>query len=150
MSKVILTNEVSGLGSAGDVVEVKNGYARNYLLPRGFAVIWSKGGEKQVASIKAARDARAMATVEEAQTLKDRLQENPIKLTVKAGVGGRLFGAVKTGDVAAAVAAAGLGEIDKRKVAFFSPIRTTGNYEATVKLHSDLTATLKLQVVAKK
>jgi len=150
MSKVILTNEVSGLGSAGDVVEVKNGYARNYLLPRGFAVLWSKGGEKQVASIKAARDARAMATVEEAQTLKDRLQENPIKLTVKAGVGGRLFGAVKTGDVAAAVAAAGLGEIDKRKVAFFAPIRTTGNYEATVKLHSDLTATLKLQVVAKK
>ncbi|MEI7420318.1 MAG: bL9 family ribosomal protein, partial [Actinomycetes bacterium] len=59
MSKVILTNEVSGLGSAGDVVEVKNGYARNYLLPRGFAVLWSKGGEKQVASIKAARDARA-------------------------------------------------------------------------------------------
>ena len=150
MSKVILTNEVSGLGSAGDVVEVKNGYARNYLLPRGFAVLWSKGGEKQVASIKAARDARALATVEEAQALKDRLQANPIKLTVKAGVGGRLFGAVKTGDVAIAVAAAGLGEIDKRKVAFFTPIRTTGNFEATVKLHSDLTATLKLQVVAKK
>jgi len=82
--------------------------------------------------------------------LKDRLQANPIRLAVKAGVGGRLFGAVKTGDVAAAVAAAGLGEIDKRKVAFFSPIRSTGNYEATVKLHSDLTATLKLQVVAKK
>ena len=150
MSKIILTNEVSGLGSAGDVVEVKNGYARNYLLPRGFAMLWTKGGEKQVAQIKAARDARALATVEEAQTLKDRLQANPIKLVVKAGVGGRLFGAVKTGDVAAAVAAAGLGEIDKRKVAFFSPIRTTGNYEATVKLHSDLTATLKLQVVAKK
>jgi large subunit ribosomal protein L9 len=150
MSKVILTNEVSGLGSAGDVVEVKNGYARNYLLPRGFAVLWSKGGEKQVAQIKAARVARALATVEEAQDLKDRLQANPIRLAVKAGVGGRLFGAVKTGDVAAAVAAAGLGEIDKRKVAFFSPIRSTGNYEATVKLHSDLTATLKLQVVAKK
>ena len=134
----------------GDVVEVKNGYARNYLLPRGFAVLWSKGGEKQVAQIKAAREARALATVEEAQDLKDRLQANPIRLAVKAGVGGRLFGAVKTGDVAAAVAAAGLGEIDKRKVAFFSPIRSTGNYEATVKLHSDLTATLKLQVVAKK
>jgi large subunit ribosomal protein L9 len=150
MSKVILTNEVSGLGSAGDVVEVKNGYARNYLLPRGFAVLWTRGGEKQVAQIKAAREARALATVEEAQALKDRLQANPIKLEVKAGVGGRLFGAVKTADVAAAVAAAGLGEIDKRKVAFFSPIRSTGNYEATVKLHSDLVATLKLQVVAKK
>jgi large subunit ribosomal protein L9 len=150
MSKIILTNEVSGLGSAGDVVEVKNGYARNYLLPRGFAVMWSKGGEKQVAQIKAAREARALATVEEAQAFKDALQGTTIRLAVKAGVGGRLFGAVKTGDVAAAVAAAGLGEIDKRKVAFFSPIRTTGNYEATVKLHSDLTATLKLEVVAKK
>jgi large subunit ribosomal protein L9 len=61
MSKIILTNEVSGLGSAGDVVEVKNGYARNYLLPRGFAVIWSKGGERQVSSIRAARDARQLA-----------------------------------------------------------------------------------------
>ena len=150
MSKVILTNEVSGLGSAGDVVDVKDGYARNYLLPRGFAVLWTKGGEKQVAQIKAAREARALATIEEAQTLKARLQENPIKLAVKAGVGGRLFGAVKTADVAAAVAAAGLGEIDKRKVAFFAPIRAVGNYEATVKLHSDLVATLKLQVVAKK
>ncbi len=150
MSKVILTNEVSGLGSAGDVVEVKNGYARNYLLPRGFAVLWTKGGEKQVVQIKAAREARALATIEEAQAMKARLQENPIKLAVKAGVGGRLFGAVKTADVAAAVAAAGLGEIDKRKVAFFAPIRSTGNFEATVKLHSDLVATLKLQVVAKK
>ncbi|NBR54795.1 MAG: 50S ribosomal protein L9 [Micrococcales bacterium] len=150
MSKVILTNEVSGLGSAGDVVEVKNGYARNYLLPRGFAVLWTKGGEKQVTQIKAAREARALATIEEAQAMRDRLQANPIKLSVKAGVGGRLFGAVKTADVAAAVAAAGLGEIDKRKVAFFTPIRSTGNFEATVKLHSDLTATLKLQVVAKK
>ena len=150
MSKIILTNEVSGLGSAGDVVEVKNGYARNYLLPRGFAVMWSKGGEKQVAQIKAGRDARALATAEEAQAFKDSLQATTIRLAVKAGVGGRLFGAVKTGDVAAAVAAAGLGEIDKRKVAFFAPIRTTGTYEATVKLHSDMVATLKLEVVAKK
>ena len=150
MSKIILTNEVSGLGSAGDVVEVKNGYARNYLLPRGFAVMWSKGGEKQVAQIQAGREARALATVEEAQAFKDALQAATIRLAVKAGVGGRLFGAVKTGDVAAAVSAAGLGEIDKRKVAFFAPIRTTGTYEATVKLHSDMVATLKLEVVAKK
>ena len=150
MSKLILTNEVSGLGSAGDVVDVKAGYARNYLIPRGFAVAWSTGGEKQVAQIRAARDARALATVEEAQTLKARIEGATVKVAVKAGVGGRLFGAVKTGDVAAAVAAAGLGEIDKRKVAFFAPIRSTGNFEATVKLHSDLVATLKLQVVAKK
>ena len=137
MSKIILTNEVSGLGSAGDVVEVKNGYARNYLLPRGFAVIWSKGGEKQVSSIRAARDARQLATIEEAQTL-------------KAGVGGRLFGSVKTGDIAAAVAEAGIGSIDKRKVEIPNPIRSVGEYLATVRLHGDMVATIKLKVVAKR
>lgn len=150
MSKLILTNEVSGLGSAGDVVEVKNGYARNYLIPRGFAVIWTKGGEKQVESIKTARDARALASVEEAQELKNKLEEKAIRLAVKAGVGGRLFGAVKTADVVAAAAAAGLGELDKRKVAFVAPIRSTGEHAATVRLHDNIVATLKLQVVNKK
>ena len=150
MSKLILTNEVTGLGSAGDVVEVKNGYARNYLLPRGFAVLWSKGGEKQVDSIKAARSARALATVEEAQTLKARLEEKAVRLVVKAGVGGRLFGAVKTADVVAAVAAAGIGELDKKKVEITSPIRSTGEHTATVRLTSDVVAKITLQVVGKK
>ncbi len=150
MSKLILTNEVSGLGSAGDVVEVKNGYARNYLLPRGFAVLWSKGGEKQVDQIKAARSARALATVEEAQTLKARLEEKAIRLVVKAGVGGRLFGAVKTADIVAAVAAAGVGELDKKKVEITSPIRSTGEHTATVRLTSDVVAKITLQVVGKK
>ena len=150
MSKIILTNEVSGLGSAGDVVEVKNGFARNYLLPRGFAVLWSKGGEKQVESIKAARATRALATVEEANALKAALEGKAVRLTAKAGVGGRLFGSVKTADVAAAVAAAGLGEIDKRKIAFVSPIRTTGEHLATVRLHGDTVATITLQVSGKK
>lgn len=150
MSKIILTNEVSGLGSAGDVVEVKNGFARNYLLPRGFAVLWTKGGEKQVDSIKAARDSRALATVEEANTLKARLEEKAVRLTAKAGVGGRLFGSVKTADVAAAVAAAGLGQIDKRKIAFVSPIRNTGEHLATVRLHGDTIATITLSVSGKK
>lgn len=150
MSKLILTNEVSGLGSAGDVVEVRDGYARNYLIPRGFAVLWSKGGEKQVAQIRNAREARAMASVEDAQALKTKLESATLKITVKAGVGGRLFGAVKTGDVANAVLESGLGEVDKRKIEFFAPIRSVGNYEATVRLHGDLVAKLNLQVVAKK
>jgi large subunit ribosomal protein L9 len=150
MSKLILTNEVTGLGSAGDVVEVKNGYARNYLLPRGFAIVWSKGGEKQVDSIKAARSARALATVEEAQTLKARLEEKAVRLVVKAGVGGRLFGAVKTADVVAAVAAAGMGELDKKKVEITAPIRSTGEHTATVRLTSDVVAKITLQVVGKK
>ena len=150
MSKIILTNEVSGLGSAGDVVEVKNGFARNYLLPRGFAVLWTKGGEKQVDSIKAARATRALATVEEANALKASLEGKSVRLTAKAGVGGRLFGSVKTADVAAAVAAAGLGQIDKRKIAFVSPIRNTGEHLATVRLHGDTVATITLQVSGKK
>jgi large subunit ribosomal protein L9 len=150
MSKLILTNEVSGLGSAGDVVEVKNGYARNYLLPRGFAILWSKGGEKQVASIRAGRDARALATAEEAVAFKTALEAATIKVAIKAGVGGRLFGAVKTADVAKAVAAAGFGEIDKRKVSFVSPIRITGSHQASVRLHGDLSAVINLQVVAAK
>ena len=150
MSKLILTNEVSGLGSAGDVVEVKDGYARNYLLPRGFAVLWSKGGEKQVASIRAGREARALATAEEAVALKTSLEAATIKLAIKAGVGGLLFGAVKTADVVKAVAAAGFGELDKRKVSFTAPIRITGTHQASVRLHGDLSAVITLQVVAAK
>jgi hypothetical protein len=80
MAKLILTNEVAGLGSAGDVIEVKNGYARNYLIPQGFAVAWTRGGEKQVASIRAARDARAIHDHEEAVALKDALEANKVKL----------------------------------------------------------------------
>src|SRR6185312_7900439 len=99
MSKLILTSEVSGLGSAGDVVDVKNGYARNYLIPQNFAVAWTRGAEKQIESIKAARTAREHATLEEAQDLRDRLQATSVKLTVKAGAEGRLFGSVKTADV---------------------------------------------------
>ncbi len=84
MSKLILTNEVSGLGSAGDVVDVKDGYARNYLIPNGLAVAWTKGGEKQVASIRAARNARAIATEDEAKSLKAKLEQAPIKITMRS------------------------------------------------------------------
>ena len=150
MAKLILTNEVAGLGSAGDVIEVKNGYARNYLIPQGFAVAWSRGGEKQVASIRAARDARAIHDHEEAVALKDALEANKVRLTVKAGKEGRLFGAVKPADVADAVQAAGLGELDKRKIHITAPIKTTGEHEATIRLRDDLTAVITLQVVAAK
>ncbi|GAA1466896.1 50S ribosomal protein L9 [Microbacterium thalassium] len=150
MAKLILTNEVAGLGSAGDVVEVKNGYARNYLIPQGFAVAWTRGGEKQVASIRAARDARAIHDHEEAVALKSSLESNTVRLAVKAGSEGRLFGSVKTADVADAVKAAGLGELDKRKIHITSPIKSTGEHEATVRLRDDLTAVITLQVVAAK
>ena len=149
MSKLILTHEVSGLGAPGDVVDVKAGYARNYLIPTGLAVAWSRGGERQVASIKAARAARELATSEEAQQLKQKLEQSPVTLTVKAGSGGRLFGSVKTADVAEAVSAAGLGSIDKRKIELPTAIRSTGTHEATVRLRDDVAATIALNVVAR-
>lgn len=149
MAKVILTNEVTGLGSAGDVIEVKSGYARNYLLPQGFAVSWSRGGEAQVEQIRKARQARELATLEEAQALKAKLESGKIRIEAKAGTGGRLFGSIKPGAIADAVSSAGLGEIDKRKVELPS-IKLTGDYEATVRLHDELSATISLQVVAAK
>lgn len=150
MSKLILTSEVTGLGSAGDVVDVKNGYARNYLIPQGFAVAWSRGGEKQVDQLKAGRQARELATLEEAQTLKAKLEESAVKLTVKAGREGRLFGSVKNADIADAVQAAGLGSIDKRTIELSSPIRGVGQYDATVRLREDVIAALTIDVVAAK
>lgn len=150
MSKLILTNEVTGLGSAGDVVDVKAGYARNYLIPNGLAVAWTKGGEKQVSSIKAARAARVIADEASANALKEALEAKPIRIAMKAGLSGRLFGAVKTADVAEAVKAAGIGEIDKRKVEIATPIRSTGEFLAAVRINHDLVANVKLQVVASK
>ncbi|RLP68586.1 50S ribosomal protein L9 [Mycetocola reblochoni] len=150
MSKLILTHEVDGLGTPGDVVEVKNGYARNYLVPQGFAVVWSRGGQKQVEQIKAARSARALASLEDAQAFKASLEGTAVKLAVKAGNEGRLFGSVKPAQIADAVAEAGLGQIDKRKVQIVNPIKVVGSHEATVRLHEDVLATITLQVVAAK
>jgi large subunit ribosomal protein L9 len=150
MSKLILTQDVTGLGAPGDVVEVKNGYARNYLVPQGLAVMWTRGGEKQIESIKAGRAAREHATIEEAQDLKARLEANPVTLVVKAGAEGRLFGSVKTGDIADAVAAAGLGSIDKRLVELVAPVKMTGQHEAILKLRDGIVATITVKVVAAK
>ena len=87
--KLILTHEVTNLGAPGDIVEVKDGYGRNFLLPRNFAIRWTKGGAKQVESIKAARDAHAIHDLEEAQSIKGNLEASPINVPVRAGVGVR-------------------------------------------------------------
>ncbi|ERG64160.1 50S ribosomal protein L9 [Agrococcus pavilionensis RW1] len=150
MAKLILTNEVSGLGSAGDVVEVKNGFARNYLVPQGLAVAWSRGGEKQVDQIKAARAAREHATIEEAQDLRARLEANVVTLKAKAGSEGRLFGSIQTKDIAEAVEAAGHGSIDKRVIEIPTPIRSVGDHQATARLRDEIVATISLKVVAAK
>lgn len=149
MAKVILTNEVQGLGSAGDVVEVKNGYARNYLVPQGYGLHWTRGGEAQVAQIRAAREARAHASVEDAQALKSKLEAGKIRLIAQTGTGGRLFGSIKPAAVADAIEAAGVGQIDKRKVTL-PTIKTTGEYAATIHLHEGVDATVTLQVISQR
>ena len=144
MAKIILTQEVSGLGAAGDVVTVKDGYARNYLLPRGFALTWTQGGEKQVESIRAARAARAKASLEEAQATAAALAAKSVVVAHKAGADGRLFGTVK----AEAIEAAGIGSVDKRTIHLGSAIKRTGEYKVTVRLHADVVANVVLDVVA--
>ena len=139
MSKLILTQEVSGLGSPGDVVEVKGGYARNFLVPTGRAVAWSRGGEKQIESLKAARLSREAASIEEAR---------PVGLTVRTGQAGRRFGSVSASDVADAIQAAGLGSIDRRSIELVAPIRAVGSFEAMVRLRSDVAAQVTVEVVA--
>src|SRR5680860_1510295 len=93
--KLILTQEVGGLGAPGDVIDVKDGYGRNYLLPRGLATAWTKGGEKQVASIRAARESREISSLEEAQAVKAKLESAPVQLPANAGAAGRLTHAPK-------------------------------------------------------
>ncbi|WP_203337668.1 50S ribosomal protein L9 [Nocardioides limicola] len=146
--KIILTQEVPGLGAPGDVVEVKDGYGRNYLLPRGEAVRWTRGGEKQVESIKAARKARAVRDAEHAVEIKTKLEAGTVQLPVRAGDSGRLFGSVTVADVAAAVSAAVGEQVDKRTVVVGNPIKSLGAHKVGVKLHDEVTATVSLNVVA--
>ena len=146
--KLILTQEVTGLGTPGDVVEVKDGYGRNYLVPRGLAVTWTKGGEKQVAAIRKARQTREIASLDEAKRIRDSLEAKPVRLQVKAGASGRLFGAVTPADVADAIAQAGSTQVDRRKVELTQPIKNLGDYTAHVRLHPDVQARVALKVVS--
>ena len=148
--KLILTQEVSGLGSPGDVVEVKDGYGRNYLVPRGFAIRWTKGGERTVESIKAARSSREVRDLDHAKEIKAKLEGTTVDLPVRAGEGGRLFGAVTVSDIAGAInsAAGEKAAIDKRKIIVGNPIKSLGSHQVTVKVHDDVDATVNLNVVA--
>ncbi|MFE5870670.1 50S ribosomal protein L9 [Streptomyces roseoverticillatus] len=146
--KIILTHEVSGLGTAGDVVDVKDGYARNYLVPRGFAIRWTKGGEQDVAQIRRARKIREIATIEQANEVKGRLEGLKVRLATRSGEAGRLFGSVTQADVAAAIKAAGGPDVDKRRVEVGSPIKTLGAHQVSVRLHADVVAKLGIEVVA--
>ena len=146
--KIILTQEVSGLGTPGDIVEVKDGYGRNYLLPQGFAIPWTKGAEKQVTVDQAGPfgpgDPRPRATPTRSRASSRASRSS---LTARAGDGGRLFGSVTPAEIVDAVKAAGGPALDRRRLELPGHIKSTGAYQVQVKLHPEVTAKFDLNVV---
>ena len=145
--KLILTQEVTGLGSAGDVVEVKDGYGRNYLIPRGFGIRWTRGGEKTIETIKKARDSRAVRDADHASEVKAKLEGTTFQVKVRAGEGGRLFGSVTVAEIAGAIAATAGEDVDKRTIVVTNPIKSLGAHTVSVRLHDDVAAEVNLNVV---
>ncbi|WP_109506999.1 50S ribosomal protein L9 [Nocardioides speluncae] len=145
--KLILTQEVAGLGAAGDVVEVKDGYGRNYLVPRGDAIRWTRGGEKTIESIKKARNSRAVRDHDHAAEIKAKLEAAPVNLSVRAGDSGRLFGSVTVTDIAGALSEASGESVDKRTIVVGNPIKSLGAHQVSVKLHDEVSATVNLNIV---
>ena len=148
--RIILTQEVTGLGTPGDVVEVKDGFGRNYLLPQGFAIPWTKGAEKQITLIKRARSAREIRDLGHANEVRTQLETLKVNLSARAGAGGRLFGSVTPAEVVAAVRSAGGPDLDRRRVELPGHIKSTGSYQVQVKLHPEVTAKFSLNVVGSK
>jgi large subunit ribosomal protein L9 len=144
--KLILTQEVTGLGAPGDVVEVAGGYGRNYLVPRGLAMRWTRGAEKQIDLITRARAVREIKGLDDAKDAAGRLASLEVRLQTRAGGGGRLFGSVSPADIAAAVKAAGGPELDRRRIEIKNPIKTVGAHQVSVRLHPEVTATLDVVV----
>ena len=146
-TKIILQQEVTGLGSAGDIVEVKDGYARNYLIPRGDALRWTRGAEAQAEASKVARAARAVRDEAHAAEVKAKLEASTVNVKVRSGKDGRLYGAITAADIASAVTETTGESIDKRAIALGNPIKSLGAHEVSVKLHDEVSATLSLNVV---
>ena len=146
--KLILTREVAGLGLAGDIVDVADGYGRNFLVPRGAAINWTKGAEKQITHIKRARDAREIRDLGHAREIKAELEALTVALDARAGDGGRLFGSITSADVAAAVKSAGGPLLDRKRIQLPGHIKTTGEHVVTIELHPDVVASVPITVQA--
>jgi len=147
--KLILTREVAGLGLAGDIVDVADGYGRNYLVPRGSAIGWTKGAEKQISQIKRARDAREIRGMDHAREIKKDLEALTVTLKARAGEGGKLFGSVTQADVVDAIKASGGPLVDKKRVHLPGHIKTLCEHSVTIELHTDVVATVDLTVSTK-
>jgi large subunit ribosomal protein L9 len=146
--KLILTREVGGLGMAGDIVEVADGYGRNFLLPRGDAIRWTKGAEKQIAQYRRARDAREIRDRGHAQQLKAELENLTVSIGARAGEGGRLFGSITAADVAAGVRDAGGPLLDRKRIRLPGHIKLLGSHVVTVELHPDVVANMPVTITA--
>lgn len=149
--KLILTAEVDHLGSAGDTVEVKDGYGRNFLLPRGMAIVASRGAERQADEIRRAREVKTVRDLDHAKELKSAIEAlGPVSLPVRtAGDSGKLFGSVTPTVVVAAIKKAGGPNLDKRTVHLpTAHIKATGTHPVELRLHHDVTVSVSLQVVA--
>jgi large subunit ribosomal protein L9 len=146
--KLILTREVAGLGLAGDIVEVADGYGRNFLVPRGAAITWTKGAEKQIAQIKRARDARQIRDLGHAREIAAELEKLTVTLSARAGKDGRLFGSITAGDIASAVKDAGGPTLDRKHIRVDAPIKSAGAHTVRVDLHPDVVASLPVTVEA--
>jgi len=146
--KLILTTAVDKLGIAGDIVDVRPGYGRNYLLPQGHAIVWTKGADKQIEGIQRARDARQIRGIDHASEVRTQLEGLNVKVKARAGESGTLFGAVTTSALALAVKAAGGPALDKRSISVAKPIKTLGTHQINIKLHDAVTAHIPVEVVA--
>ena len=146
--KIVLREDVENLGRKGDLIEVRDGYARNFLMPRGLALKATKGIVKQSESMRRSREARETRDRTEAEELVAKLNDARIQVTARAGEGGRLFGSITAADIAEAATAQTGVEIDRRKLALDEPLKELGPAEIELRLHTDVTATLQVEVVA--
>ena len=144
--KIILQKEVEKLGAPGDVVTVADGYARNYLVPRGLAIQASKGAVRQAESLKRAHEERVAKARKEAEGLAEKLQTVKVKLTHRAGGEGKLFGSITAQDLAQEIEKESGQTVDRKAIHLDEPIRSVGSHEVQIRLHPDVTATVTVEV----
>ena len=145
--KIILQQPVDKLGVPGDVVEVADGYARNFLIPRGMAMSASKGAVRHAGRLKQAHDKRVQQAVTEARATAERLGAAPLRIPSRAGDDGRLFGSVTVADVADAIQQTAGVSIDRKRIHLPEPIRSVGTHEVTIHLHPEVNASVSVEVV---
>ena len=147
--KIILTQDVDNLGAPGDIVEVKDGYGRNYLLPRGLAIVASRGAQRQADDIRRAQESKVVRDLEHANEIKTAISGLAVSLPVKTHDSGKLFGSVTAGDIVAAIKKAGGPNLDKRTVHLpKAHIKSVGKHAVEVRLHPSVNATVSVDVVA--